>query len=271
MHTFVKELKVRNENLFYFGLLCLSLSFVFLSLTQVTTTQVHNVNAWYKPFKFCFSTFTFAWAMGWYCHYLEDFNVKRFNWFVIFLLGFEIIYIATQAGRGQLSHYNISTSVYAALYSLMGIAAASVTIYTGYVGFLFCRRSFPNLSKHYVWAIRFAIALFVIFAFEGSLMGSRMNHNVGGVNDNSDWFILSWSRTMGDLRVAHFVGMHALQVLPLLSFFVFKKTKSTIIMSLLYGVLATTTLIQALQGKPFFASEAPELPTQVEIEIIEQP
>lgn len=270
MQTFVKELRTRNENLFYFGLLCLSLSLCFLLLTQFTTTQVHNVNAWYKPFKFSFSTFTFAWAMGWYCHYLEDFNVKRFNWTVILLLGFEIFYIAIQGGRGELSHYNISSSFYAAMYSLMGIAAASVTLYTGYVGFRFCRQSFPDLSKHYVWAIRFAILFFVIFAFEGSLMGSRMNHNVGGVNDNSDWFILSWSRTMGDLRVAHFVGMHALQALPLLSFYFFKETKSTIIVSLLYGLLATTTLVQALQGKPFFASETLETP-QVEVEIIEQP
>jgi hypothetical protein len=271
MQTFVKELKGRNADLFYFGLLCLSLSIAFLGLTQVTTTQVHNVNAWYKPFKFCFSTFTFAWAMGWYCHYLEDFNVKRFNWTIIFLLGFEIVYIAIQGGRGELSHYNISSAFYSIMYSLMGVAAAAATLYTGYVGFRFCRQSFPNLSKHYVWAIRFAILLFVIFAFEGSLMGSRMNHNVGGVNDNSDWFILSWSRTVGDLRVAHFVGMHALQALPLLSFFVFKNTKSTIIMSLLYGLLATTTLVQALQGKPFFSSEYLDTPEKVETVIIEQP
>jgi hypothetical protein len=44
--------------------------------------------------------------------------------------------------------------------------------------------------------------------------------------------------------------MHALQVLPVLSFYVFKNTKLTLALSLLYGLLALLTLIQALQGKP---------------------
>jgi NO-binding membrane sensor protein with MHYT domain len=84
-------------------------------------------------------------------------------------------------------------------------------------------------------------------------MGSRMNHSVGAINDNSNWLIVGWSKTVGDLRVSHFIGMHALQLLPLLSFYVFKNTKVTIIISLLYAVLAVTTLVQALNGKPIFS------------------
>jgi hypothetical protein len=61
--------------------------------------------------KFALSTCTYAWAMAWYCAYLTDFNIKLFNWTVILLLGFEIAYIALQAGRGQLSHYNMSTPI----------------------------------------------------------------------------------------------------------------------------------------------------------------
>lgn len=250
MIDFLHHLKQRNETLFYYGLLCLVLSLVFIVLTKITTTQVYNVNAWYKPFKFAFSTFLFAWAMAWYCYYLPNFNIKLFNWAVIILLGFEIVYIAFQASKGQLSHYNLSTPVYAALYSMMALAASAVTIYTAYVGLLFFTNTFPDLPNYYLWAIRFGIILFVIFSFEGFAMGSRLNHSVGALNDNSSWFIIGWSKTVGDLRVAHFIGMHALQVLPVLSFYVFKNTKLTFALSLLYGLLALLTLIQALQGKP---------------------
>ena len=250
MIDFLHHLKQRNETLFYYGLLCLVLSLVFIALTKITTTQVYNVNAWYKPFKFAFSTFLFAWSMAWYCYYLPNFNIKLFNWTVIILLGFEIVYIALQASKGQLSHYNLSTPVYAALYSMMALAASAVTIYTAYVGLLFFTNTFPDLPNYYLWAIRFGIILFVIFSFEGFAMGSRLNHSVGALNDNSSWFIIGWSKTVGDLRVAHFIGMHALQVLPVLSFYVFKNTKLTFALSLLYGLLALLTLIQALQGKP---------------------
>ena len=80
MIDFIQNIKTRNETLFYYGLLCLVVSLVFIVLTKFTNTKVYNVNAWYKPFKFAFSTFSFTWAMAWYCYYLPNFNISLFNW-----------------------------------------------------------------------------------------------------------------------------------------------------------------------------------------------
>ncbi|MCF8447959.1 MAG: hypothetical protein K9H61_13300, partial [Bacteroidia bacterium] len=117
-------------------------------------------------------------------------------------------------------------------------------------GFLFFKHDFPNLPNYYLWAIRLSIIIFVLFSFEGFAMGSRLNHSVGALNDNSNWFIVGWSKTVGDLRVSHFIGMHALQFLPFFSFYVLKNTKLTFALSFVYGLLALLTLIQAIQGKP---------------------
>lgn len=253
MIAFISELKTRNETLFYFGMICLAGAIFFLALTRFSQTQVWGVSAWYKPFKFAFSTFLLVWAMAWYCYYLPAFNIRLFNWSMIILLGFEIIYIAIQAGKGQLSHYNQSTPFYAAMYSMMAIAASAVTLYIAYVGLLFCINSFPALPNYYVWSIRLGILVFVIFSFEGFAMGSRLSHSVGAWNDNSNLFIVGWSKTVGDLRIAHFIGMHALQVLPLLSYHLFKSTRITILISIIYGLLALLTLVQALQGKPLLS------------------
>lgn len=256
---FIHQLKFKNEALFYFGLVCLILSILFLALSKLTNTQVYNVSAWYKPFKFAFSTFLYAWAMAWYCSYLPNFNLSLFNWSVIILLGFEIAYIAFQASKGQLSHYNISTTFYSLLYSAMAIAASAVTIYTAYVGWLFCINSFPALPDDYVWAIRFGIFIFVIFAFEGFVMGGRLTHTIGGPDGEAGLPILNWSTKFGDPRIAHFIGMHALQVLPLLSFYLFKNTKATFVLSILYLLLAVLTLMQALQGKPLYKAQTAQL------------
>ena len=253
---FISQLKAKNETLFYYGLICLVFSLLFLALTKISATQVYNVSAWYKPFKFAFSTFLFAWAMAWYCSYLPSFNITFFNWTVIVLLGFEIIYIALQAYRGQLSHYNISTPVYAALYSMMALAATLVTLYTAYVGYLFFTTEFPQLPTYYVWAIRLGILIFVVFSFEGFVMGSRLTHTIGGPDGESGIPLLNWSTKYGDPRIAHFIGMHALQVLPLLSFYIMKNTKGTIALTVVYLLLAVFTLVQALQGKPLFKSKS---------------
>jgi hypothetical protein len=251
MNNFIEILKHRNETLFYFGLISLLFSVVFLLLTIFTDTQVLGINAWYKPFKFAFSTVLYAWAMAWYCHYLPSFNLKFFNWTVIVLLGFEIIYITIQAARGQLSHFNVSTAFYAAMYSSMAVAITIVTLYTAYITLLFFRYDFPDLPTHYLWAIRLGLLIFVIFAFEGFVMGSRLTHTIGGEMSGIGLPLLNWSTKFGDPRIAHFVGMHALQVLPLLAFYVLKDTKITVVVAFLYVLLAFFTLVQALQGKPF--------------------
>ncbi len=250
MMDFLITLKARNETLFYFGLICFILSLLFLTLAKLTTTQVFGVSAWYKPLKFALSLAIYSWTMGWYCYYLPNFNISYFNWTVVILWSFEIVYIALQASKGQLSHYNISTPVYALMYSLMAIAATVVTLYTAYVGILFFSNSFVSLPDYYVWGIRLGILIFVVFSFQGFAMGSRLNHSVGALNDNSNWFIIGWSKTVGDLRVAHFIGMHALQVLPILAYYLFKNTKLTIGASAVYGLLALLTFIQAIQGRP---------------------
>lgn len=250
MIDFIQQLKYRNETLFFFGLVCFILSILFFVLVYLTKTELFGVNAWNKPLKFALSLGIYSWTMAWYCYYLPDFNLPLFNWTVVILWSFEILYIAIQAAKGQQSHYNVSTPFYSVLYGLMAIAATIVTLYTAYIGWLFFKHTFPELPDYYVWAIRLGIVLFVIFSFEGFAMGSRLNHSVGALNDNSNWLIIGWSKTVGDLRVAHFIGMHALQVLPLVSYYCLRNTKWTVGLAAVYGLLALCTLIQALKGQP---------------------
>jgi hypothetical protein len=259
MIDFFTTLKLRNETLFYFGFFCLALAAVFLLLSKLTSTQVYNISAWYKPFKFALSTALYAFAMAWFCHYLNAFNITMFNWAVIILLGFEIAYIAFQANKGELSHFNVSTPTYSILYSLMAFAASAVSIYTAYIGFLFFTQDFPELPGYYVWSIRLGIVLFVIFSFEGFVMGSKLTHTIGGPDGGEGLPILNWSTKFGDPRVAHFIGMHALQVLPLLSYYLLKNNKATFLLAFLYAALAIFTLVQALEGKPLFGAKLNQL------------
>lgn len=134
MLYFFTDLKSRNMTLFCFGLFCLVLSLIFLVLSRVNITHLYGVSAWFKPFKFAFSTFLFVWAMGWYCHYLLDFNQSLFNWSVVVLLGFEIVYIAIMSAQGSPSHYNLTSPIFSLLFSLMALAASLVTLCTAYVG-----------------------------------------------------------------------------------------------------------------------------------------
>jgi hypothetical protein len=189
--------------------------------------------------------------MGWLLHYLSRPQVENYyTWTVVLVMGFELVYIAIQAYRGQLSHFNTSDSFGPLMFSLMGLAISMMTLFTAYIGILFFQGSFPDLSTAYLWGIRLGIVLFVVFAFEGGLMGARMAHTVGGPDGEIGLPFVNWSVRYGDLRIAHFVGMHALQVLPLLGFYLVKDSKLIIGFGIFYFLVASFILVQALMGVP---------------------
>ena len=241
-----------NQPLFIFGICNYIAAALCLLLTQVSDLVVRGSNAWLKPFKFFLSIGIFASTMGLYTGYLHAPEaVNAYSWMVIVLLGFLELYIAVQAGRGQLSHYNSSTPFYGFLLFLMLVSAVVVTLWTGFIGLLFCASDFPELPAYYVLSIRISIFLFVIFAFQGASMGSRQSHTVGGPEGGPALPIVNWSTKYGDLRIAHFIGIHSLQVLPLFAYYVVRSTFGVLMLTLFYAALAVFSLVRAIAGKPF--------------------
>jgi hypothetical protein len=250
---FIFELKSRNELLFYFGTANLLIAIVLAVVSFVAPIELSGTNAWYKPIKFGLSIGIYALTMAWHMYYLPQIKaVNICSWLIVIMLGFEIIYITIQAARGELSHFNQSSSFYFGMYRLMGIAATVVAFITLYTAYLFFRTKFPNLPDYYICAIRLGMVLFFIFSLEGFVMGVASSHTIGGEDGGNGLPFLNWSTSFGDARVAHFIGMHALQVLPILAFYLLKNTKLTIIVSVVYLCLACYVLIQALQAKPLF-------------------
>lgn len=253
MMQLLHEIRTRNELLFFFGLFCYALAVGLGLISLFSGTRVNDVNAWHKPIKFALSIGIYCHTMVWLCSYLPRFNFNVFAITTVVLLGFEIVYITLQAARGQQSHFNTTTPFYNAMYAAMGMAATVVTLYTAYIGILFLVTDISNLPPHYLHAIRWGIFIFVIFSFEGYLMGARMAHTVGGPDGPGNIPLLNWSAKYGDLRVAHFIGMHALQVLPLVTYYLIKNKTGVTIMAIFYLLLASYTLVRALSGKPIVA------------------
>ena len=250
--NFLSELKRRNSILYYGGLVTLICAGICLVLMQVTDAEILGVNAWLKPFKFHLSNTIFVWTMAWLCEYLnKPRTVKIYSWMLTLVMATELFYITSQSALGETSHFNVSTAYNNIMWAVMGTSITILTVWTAYIGILFFIKKFPNLPKSYVWGIRMGILLFVIFAFEGFLMAGNVAHTVGAADGGEGLPVTNWSTKNGDLRVAHFLGMHALQLVPLFAYFFTKKTWQTILFSLIYLGGVTAVLLQALAGQPF--------------------
>jgi len=248
----LNELKKRNLILYYFGWLYFLGGLISLVMIQTTDTIVLGINAWIKPMKFFFSIWLFCWTMAWFLHYLDNKRrVQHYTWMVVIVMIIEQVIITWQAANGRLSHFNISTPLYRSLFILMGVAISVLTAWTGVIGYYFFKQKQFNVPMPYIWGIRLGIILFVIFAFEGGVMASHLSHTVGAADGGPGIPLFNWSSRYGDLRVAHFIGIHSLQILPLFGYYIAKSNRATQLFATAYFILTIFLYIQAFNGTPF--------------------
>ena len=251
--NWLAELQQRNEILYWFGWFCLVGSIACITAVKTTSVQVNNINAFIKPLKFFLSVWIFSWSMGWIIGELtEQSIVFSYSIMVVLVMLFELFVITWQAANGRLSHFNTSTTLYANLFTWMGIAISGLTIWTFIMGLQFWKAGAANIEAGYLWGIRLGFVLFVVFSFEGGIMGAKLRHTIGAADGSPGIPFINWSKHYGDLRIAHFFGMHALQLLPLLGYFVFKKPVAIISFSAVYIIAVCFTLFQALKGISLF-------------------
>lgn len=250
MH-FLIQLKSRNTLLFWYGVLNFVAAIVCAVLTPTTDITVLNINAFVKPAKFYLSIGIFVFTIGWLMPYLQlPKKEKAYTYMAIIVFTFESFIITWQAANGRLSHFNKDTPLYIVLFSLMGIAITILTVWTGYIGYLFFKKKDFDLPASYIWGIRLGILFFVLFAFEGGLMASLLRHTVGAADGGKGLPVVNWSRGHGDLRIAHFLGMHTLQIFPLFGYYIAKTSKAVIIFASIYVVMVLTVFLEALMGIP---------------------
>lgn len=248
---FLNELRNRNLILYYFGWLYFWGGIVSIIMTQASGTTVLGINAWIKPMKFSFSIWIFCWTMGWFLAYLNnERRVRIYTWVVVIVMIIEQVIITWQAANGRLSHFNTTTPFYRSLFIIMGVAIATLTAWTGVIGYYFFKQKQFDIPMPYVWGIRLGIMLFVIFSFEGGIMATQLSHTVGAPDGGPGLPIVNWSKQHGDLRVAHFIGIHSLQILPLFGYFIAKSNRSVQLLATGYFMLTIFLFIQALQKIP---------------------
>ncbi|WP_143962721.1 hypothetical protein [Litoribacter populi] len=248
--NFFRELYVRNPLLVSFGMANALGFLAVLAISMFDHRMLLGVNVWVKPMKFFISIAIFFFTMAWYLHYLPSKRKAKFiAWGIISVMTLEILIIAGQAALGKTSHYNIATPLDAMLFSTMGMAIVVNTVFVALALLFF--RTVKDLPKGYKLGIQLGFLIFILASLEGFIMVSNMGHTVGAEDGQQGWFFLNWARQYGDLRIAHFLGLHALQAIPLFAWFVSRdKIKPVLFFAAVYGLLSLATLLQALAGMP---------------------
>ena len=233
--------------------------------------------AWLKPAKFTVSITIYTITLAWIFTLLPEWvRIRRaVGWLTAVTMVIEIAIIGGQAWRGTTSHFNVGTVVDAVLFTIMGSAIFIQTFATIAVAVALWRHRFQDMAVG--WALRFGMVITIVGALTGGFMtrptaaqleaaraGERMTiagaHTVGAPDGGPGLTGTGWSTEHGDLRVPHFVGLHALQVLPLLALWLGRmrvrgrlRERLVLMAAAGYAGLYVMLLTQALRGVPLIA------------------
>ena len=218
-------------------------------------------NVWIKPFKFSMSFAIFLLTIGWVIQYLPHTLKSRYSSGFVFVIMVEILAIYIQAIRGRTSHYNFETALDIFFYASMGVAIAINTILLITLIFHLSARAY-FLPSTYVRSIQFGLILSVIGSFIGVIMSAHKGHTFGGIDGGPGIPLFNWSILYGDLRFAHFIGLHGLQVMVGLGYLLcirwqstFSARVSSIVTWAAFVIFFGATFIAAttaLLGNPFY-------------------
>jgi hypothetical protein len=273
----LRRLWTTNRPLTATGLLMLGALGAALAGLWLDPRVITGAPAWLKPAKFAVSAAIYTLSLAWVFTYLPEWcRTRRFvGWTTAIVFTLEVGIIDAQAWRGTTSHFNLGTPLDAVLFSVMGLAIVLQTLASVGVAVALWRQRFADPALG--WALRLGMTITIIGAFTGGLMTRPTSaqlaearvterlpvagaHTVGGPDGGPGLPGTGWSRDHGDLRVPHFVGLHALQAMALFLLAIprrrtadERRVRVTIIAGASYLTLFVLLLVQALRGEPLFA------------------
>lgn len=253
----------RQPLLARFGLVLLALAILTAVLQFVDPRLIDDQPVWAKPTRFFLSIGVFALTAAWFVGDVRqperDGRLLRATaWALVVSGSYETLYIAYRAALGEASHFNFDTPWTTLGYALMGVGAVVLVGTTLPIAWRIWRTPRVGLAPHYRLAVVLGLVLtFVLGGGLGGYMSSTGAHDVGA--RGGALAMTGWNRTGGDLRVAHFLGLHAEQIVPLaaLAIGALLPRGRRVAVIAVAGLLAATTIlvfIQALGGRPFLPS-----------------
>ncbi|WP_431729608.1 hypothetical protein [Verrucosispora sp. TAA-831] len=231
---------------------------------------------WLKPLKFSVSLMLYGATLAWMLTLLpRRSRVAEWAGTVIVAMGVvEMAIIVGQVLRGTTSHFNVSSPLNAALWQAMGIAINVLMVAHMVIGVAVLRRPIADRVGRYAVGLGLGLTLLGMLAAipmtmtgaESAVAGIAGAHSVGVPDGGPGLPIVGWSTTGGDLRIPHFVGMHALQVLPALALLLGRlrsgrldqrdQVRLLVVAGTAYGAGTLLLTWQALRGQPLLGPDA---------------
>lgn len=214
----------------------------FYSLGDERTLR--EIGVWVKPMKFMAATALFSLTTVWvvkitHSSVEKSMVFEQITALIIFTSLFEVLYISFQAYKGEPSHYNNSDAFHSTMFAIMGVAAVGLVSSQAWLGWEIWKEQAPHGLSVLTLSVILGLGLtFLLSLLSGFFLGGNQPPSGQGLP------IVGW-HLYKDIRPAHFLGVHAQQILPLFGlmasqFLGHYAMNATLFFAMMYVALWTT-------------------------------
>jgi hypothetical protein len=223
---------------------------------------VNDISVWVKPTKFFISLALYFATLGWFFGYLPASaqTSRRGRYVVLAALtagGLEMAWLISAAVMGVPAHFSRYSTAWAAAYNAAGATALVLLSAIVVQGLMIARDRDVPLAPAFRRALVLAALLSAVATLvTATTLSAGVGHWVGGTpTDAGGLPLMGWSRSGGDLRVAHFFALHMHQALALWGWLIVASGVRQPLRAVHLGaavMLGWTafTFVQALRGQP---------------------
>ena len=262
VRSFFRELDATDPLLSRLGWALLLVIPVFATLAMFVPEGASLVSPWIKPIKFSMSFSTFASTVSLLLLALRipKWQLTLARRTIAISVAFEILSLAAQAWRS--AYHLAGQSLFDT--SLAQLTNSMVMVNTAIVCWmlaLYCanRVRTERVDGPMVAAIRYSIVIFLSGNAIGGYMLARGSHTVGVADGGPGLPFVNWSVIGGDLRIAHFIAIHAIQIVPLFAYILSQMSPVLPVkyrriaagaVTLAVSVAVGATFVEAAMGRP---------------------
>jgi hypothetical protein len=283
-HRWLHAFRTRRSPLLFSSAVYAVMIVLFTAGLVLDDRVITGAPAWLKPLKFAVSSLMYSLTLLWILSFVRHRPrlVNGVAWANGAALLAELSIILFQAARGTTSHFNVTTPLNRTLYLIMAGAVGVLRLTHLIVTLVVAFQRFERPS--FALSLRLGLTLTLIGMSFGFLMVSPLGtllasgqgvkppilptgiigaHSIGVPDGSPGLPLVGWSTVGGDLRVGHFIGLHALQLLPLFAWLLTRRPRLSeaqrvgLVWTTGFGYLGVMLLTtwQALRAQPLTAPD----------------
>ncbi|MFZ4680667.1 MAG: hypothetical protein ACOYLP_10915 [Flavobacterium sp.] len=235
---FIQALQQRNKWLYVLGCIVFVLGIISLGFLLFDSRTVNGISLWSLPFRFSIASGVYIFTIAWLSFLINNTHFRKAITILIFILFscllsivfFQLIkehiaFIANETPFDQLLN-QLSMTLFLCLLFLQ------IWITTH-----FFRQKKNMHSQHFTWGVRMGFFVFTFFLFMLATL-FLFRDKTEGIS------LFQFERGLSfEIQASFYLGLHSIQIIPLLSYYLFDQKKQVVFFSIAYVVLILVLIV----------------------------